>query len=430
MRVRDLFLVAAATLSLYSCVESNTKEGQKQGVKPQVFDYEEVDKGFDAERLVYIDSAMQYYVEAGMLPQAVTFVAKGGKVVHNKAYGYRDIESGVHCETGDIFRMASQTKAIAVVALMTLYEEGKFQLDEPIKRYIPAFENPQVLVSYDKKSGEMKTRPASRDITIRDLMTHTSGISYHGEHWQIKERAGVPQLMSMDSITLEDVMERLGKLPLAHDPGTAFTYSMNIEVLGRLAEVLSGKPVDVFIRERVLDPLGMDRTRFFITDQDSTNLVTLYTYPKGGPMQRVTNELYQYYPIRGAKSYFSTGAGLSGPIEDYAKFCQMILNGGTFNGKRILGRKTLTFMQENQVKNLRGDVGFGLAWDVFDEGFRYKSMISEGSMRWGGMFGTDYIIDPSEDLIILFYTNLEPNRTGVDFKGLMHQLTYQALSNE
>ena len=250
--------------------------------------------------------------------------------------------------------MASQTKAIAVVTLMTLWEEGYFQLDEPIKRYIPSFENPQVLTDYNAKTGKYKTRPAKRDITIRDLMTHTSGISYYGDHWVIKDNANVPQLVSKESYTLSEVVDRLGTLPLAHDPGEAFTYSMNIEVLGRLAEVLSGKDIRTLMHERVLEPLEMTQTDFYLTDEQAERLVTLYSYPKGGPLQESQHELFCSFPLSGAKTYYSTGAGLSGPIEDYAKFFQMILNGGTFNGKRVLGRTTLEYMQENQVGNLRG----------------------------------------------------------------------------
>ena len=259
------------------------------------------------------------------------------------------------------------------------------------------------------------------------MITHTSGISYYGDHWVIKEKANVPQLVSKEQYTLGEVVNRLGELPLAHDPGEAFTYSMNIEVLGHLAEILSGKDIRTLIHERILDPLGMENTDFYLNDEQAKKLVTLYSYPEGGPLRESEHELYKTFPISGSRSYYSTGAGLSGPIEDYARFCQMILNGGTFNGKRIIGKKTLDYMQVNQVDNLRGDVGFGLAWDVFGPEHKHKSIISEGSMRWGGMFGTDYVIDPSENMIILIYVNMEPNHTGKDFKGLMHQVTYQAL---
>lgn len=396
--------------------------------KPQVFTREaNITDAFDTTRLRYIDSAYTHFVNQGLLPNAVTFVAHRGRIVHHAAYGWRDKEKRIPCRTDDIFRIASQTKAIAVVALMTLWEEGRFQLDEPIKKYLPAFTSPHVLVNYDPATGHYSARPAATDITIRHLITHTSGISYQGVHWDIARRAGVPPLNSLDSITLAQMVDRLAILPLAHDPGAQFTYSMNIDVLGRLAEVLSGQPIDRFIDERILQPLGMHDTHFYLPENKEQRLVTLYGYDRDNGLAPSRDTLYQTFPYSGARMLMSTGAGLSGTIEDYARFCQMVLNGGTFNGKRIIGRKTLEMMQQNGVGDMRGEIGFGMAWDVFRPQYAHRTIVSQGAMRWGGMFGTDYIIDPQEDLIVLFYTNLYPNGTGIDFKSLMHNLTYQAL---
>ena len=421
--MKNIFQLLLVVLCLPACVPQPTTEKT-----PQQFLYDtDISDAFDTKRLSRIDSAFQHVVDAGLMPHAVTFVAHKGRVVHYKAYGWRDKEKNIPCHKDDIFRIASQTKAIAVVGLMTLFEEGRFQLDEPIKKYIPAFENPQVLVSYDKKNGQYTTRPAKCDITIRHLITHTSGISYNGVHWDIAQKAGVPPLNSLDSITLEEMVDRLAKLPLQHDPGEQFTYSMNIDVLGQLAEILSGQDVYTFLKERVLDPLGMYDTYFYLPDDKASRLVTLYEYPIGGPLRPSNNVLYQTYPVAGAKTLYCTGAGMSGTIEDYAKFCQMVLNGGEFNGHRILGRKTLEMMQQNGVGDLRGEIGFGMAWDVLRPENAHNTIVSESSMRWGGMFGTDYIIDPAEDLIVLMYVNLQPNQTGVNFKTLMHNVTYQAL---
>ena len=361
------------------------------------------------------------------MPQAVTLVIHKGNIIHYKAYGWRNIEKKIKCEKDDIFRIASQTKAISVCALMTLWEQGLFRLDDPIKKYIPAFENMQVLDSFDVTTRKYTTRPAKRDITIRDLMTHTSGICYNGVHWDIAIDSGVPPLNSLENITLEEVVNRIAKLPLAHDPGEKFTYSMNIEVLGRLAEILSGKPIDKFLKETIFDPLGMTDTYFYLPKEKKNRLVTLYTYPEGGPLQKSKHPIYQSYPIAGAKTYCSTGAGLSGTALDYAKFCQMVMNGGEFNNHRILGRKTIEMMMRNNVHDLRGEIGFGLAWDVFRPQYVYKTIVSEGASRWGGMFGTDYIIDPAEDLIVIMYTNFEVNGTGVNFKEMLHNTTYQTL---
>ena len=392
---REIILLCILFSTVYTSIYAQYPK--KDGFKPQNF-VEKIDSNdIIAERLCRIDTAFQRAVDQGILPQAVTLVIHKGNIIHYKAYGWRNIEKKIKCEKDDIFRIASQTKAISVCALMTLWEQGLFRLDDPIKKYIPAFENMQVLDSFDVTTRKYTTRPAKRDITIRDLMTHTSGICYNGVHWDIAIDSGVPPLNSLENITLEEVVNRIAKLPLAHDPGEKFTYSMNIEVLGRLAEILSGKPIDKFLKETIFDPLGMTDTYFYLPKEKKNRLVTLYTYPEGGPLQKSNHPIYQSFPIAGAKTYCSTGAGLSGTALDYAKFCQMVMNGGEFNNHRILGRKTI------------------------------EMMISEGASRWGGMFGTDYIIDPAEDLIVIMYTNFEVNGTGVNFKEMLHNTTYQTL---
>ena len=422
---REIILLCILFSTVYTSIYAQYPK--KDGFKPQNF-VEKIDSNdIIAERLCRIDTAFQRAVDQGILPQAVTLVIHKGNIIHDKAYGWRNIEKKIKCEKDDIFRIASQTKAISVCALMTLWEQGLFRLDDPIKKYIPAFENMQVLDSFDVTTRKYTTRPAKRDITIRDLMTHTSGICYNGVHWDIAIDSGVPPLNSLENITLEEVVNRIAKLPLAHDPGEKFTYSMNIEVLGRLAEILSGKPIDKFLKETIFDPLGMTDTYFYLPKEKKNRLVTLYTYPEGGPLQKSNHPIYQSFPIAGAKTYCSTGAGLSGTALDYAKFCQMVMNGGEFNNHRILGRKTIEMMMRNNVHDLRGEIGFGLAWDVFRPQYVYKTIVSEGASRWGGMFGTDYIIDPAEDLIVIMYTNFEVNGTGVNFKEMLHNTTYQTL---
>lgn len=387
----------------------------------------DVSDAFDMARLARIDSAVQRYVDNEYMPQCVTMVVHKGRVVYEKAFGWRDVERQIPCTTDDIFRMASQTKAISVVALMTLFEEGRFQLDEPIKKYIPEFANPVVLDTYDVKTGTYTTHPAVRDITIRHLITHTSGLCYDGCFMNICRQKGVYPLNTLDSVTLAENVHRMASMPLKHEPGEGFTYSMNIDVLGRLAEILSGQDFYTFIKERVLDPLDMTETSFYLPEERIDRLVTLYSWIHPNGLQRSTNELYQTYPYAGAQMLYAPGAGLCGPITDYAKFCQMVLNGGEFNNHRILGRKTLEMMQQNGVGNMRGEIGFGMAWDVFTPENAHNTIVSEGSMRWGGMFGTDYIIDPAENLILLMYVNNMPNQSGYNAKTLLHNVVYQAL---
>lgn len=399
--------------------------------KPQEFIYpQKVPATFDVARLARLDSALQKLVDNGTIPHAVTFVAHHGKVIHNKAFGWRNVEAKIPCEKDDYFRMASQTKAITAVAVMTLFEEGKILLDEPIKKYIPEFANPQVLVSFNQIDSSFTTRPAKSDITIRQLLSHTSGISYgagNSRKMYDKMRIPVSPLYTLENKKLGEVIKLLATCPLEHDPGEKFSYGMSVDVLGYLIEVVSGMPVDQYLRKRIFEPLRMNNTCFYMPKDKEKLLVTLYQKNGNAPLMPNPVTIYQTFPYSGAKTFFSTGAGLSGTVEDYARFCQMILNGGEFNGKRILGRKTVELMCRNQVNDLRGEIGFGLAFDDFRPEYVYKTIASEGSLRWGGMFGTDYIIDPKEDLILLFYINLQPNNTGTDFKVLFHNLVYQAL---
>ncbi len=398
---------------------------------PQQFSYKK-QNSFDTERLKRLDSVFTKLVEKGEIPHAVTFVAHKGRVIHNKAYGWRNIEKQIPCTTSDYFRMASQTKAITVVGLLTLLEEGKFQLDEPVKKYIPEFANPKVIESFNPADSTYTSRPAKTDITIRHLLTHTAGISYGNyQTRKIFDKAGVPNspMLSMGNISLAQAVKKLATCPLEHDPGEKFTYGMGVDVIGYLIEVISSQQIDVFLSERVFKPLGMQNTYFNIPANKVSSLVQLYQKNKDNPLELNINSngLYQYYPYRGEGKLMSTGAGLSGSIEDYARFCQLILNKGEFNGKRILSRKTVEMMVKNNVGNLRGEIGFGLAFDDFRAQYSFRSIASEGSLRWGGMFGTDYIIDPKEDLILLFYINLQPNNSGTDYKTLFHNLVYQAL---
>ncbi len=422
---KHLLIILSVVLSLSAQAAKNTA--------PQKFSYPgKVPATFDAGRLARIDTVFLGLVDKGLIPHAVTFVAHKGKVVHYKAYGYRDVEAGVPCRKDDIFRMASQTKAYTAVAVMMLFEEGKLLLDDPVKKYIPEFANPQVLVSVNPDDSSFTARPAKRDVTIRHLLTHTAGISYgNANSRKVYDKMGIPvsPLYSLENKTLADVIKVVANCPLEHDPGDKFTYGMATDVLGYLIEVVSGMPVDQFFRKRIFEPLGINSTWFYLPEKEQSRLVKLYEIGAQGPLKLNMREngIYQTFPYSGAKTFFTTGAGLSGTIENYARLCQMLLNEGEFNGKRLLGRKTVELMKKNAVGDLRGEIGFGLAFDDFRAQYSYRSIASEGSIRWGGMFGTDYLIDPQEELIVLFYINLQPNQSGTDLKVLFHNLVYQAL---
>lgn len=447
-KIITLFSILAALLACTNNKCNNNSNAENQTPQQLIYNAD-VSDAFYTDRLAVIDSAFQRYVDNGYMPHAVTMVVHNGRVVNLKAHGWRDMENQVPCQTDDIFRIASQSKAISVIAFMTLFEEGKVQLDEPVKKYIPEFSNPQVLVNYSIEGNQVTytTRPAKRDITIRHLLTHTSGICYDGVFDRILRQKGVVGHNTLDSVLLTDNVRKMALVPLKHDPGEDFTYAYNIDVIGAIAEIISGQDFYTFIKERVLDPCDMHDTYFHVPAEKQDRIVKLYSYRKNitdaeastlphgtsyegqarGGLKLSDSQLYQTFPYASAGTFFSPSAGLCGTIEDYAKFCQMILNGGTFNNHRIIGRKTLEMMQKNGVGTMRGEIGFGLAWDVFTPENAHNTIVSEGSMRWGGMFGSDYIIDPKENMIVLMYVNNMPNLSGYNAKTLMHNVTYQAL---
>ena len=372
---------------------------------PQQFTtkYAPESSGFDGKRLQRIDSLMAKYVREGVMPNAVSFVARNGRIVHHKAYGYRDIENNIPAKNTDIFRWASQTKAITTAVLLTLFEENKFLLDEPIERYLPMFANPQVYISGCVETGsDLVTRPARRSITARHLLTHTAGYSYDsfGEDLRVVNYA--------QPVTTKEVIERISRTPLMHDPGERYTYGFATDIAGYLAEVLSGKTLDVLMKERIFEPLGMNDTYFYLPEEQHDRLVKMYTSISNREPYAITLDteaVEQTYPLN-AIPFHGGGAGLCGPIEDYAKFCQMILNKGEFNNHRILGRKTVELMTVNHLLNIPGNSHFSFGYEIGTERDFNNNLRSVGSLSWGGLYGTSYLIDPTENMIYLFYTNV------------------------
>lgn len=390
-----------------------------------------VESGFSAERLARIDQLVNEHVDKKRVNGAVVLVARNGKIVYHKSFGYSDVENGVAMKKDDIFRIASQSKAITSLAVMMLFEEGKFLLDEPISRYIPEFKNPRVLVNLNWADTSYTTQPAKSEITIRQLLTHTSGIDYaaigNQEFKAIYAKAGIPSGIGTDNMVLADRMKKLGGLPLKHHPGEAYTYGLNMDVLGYLVEVLSGMSFDQFLRTRIFQPLGMNDTYFYLPKEKHSRLVPLYEV-KNGTLSKVASTAFDNininYPTLDGK-YFSGGAGLSSTTEDYAKFLQLFLNNGQYNGVRLLGRKTIELMLTNQTQppiNEQVGLGFGLE----TEKNNYQSLYSLGTFSWGGAFSTSYWADPKEKMVCLIYTNL----MGSPYRNMNEKvktLIYQAI---
>ncbi len=387
--------------------------------------------GMSSERLARIDRMCSEAIENGEVPGIVALVARNGKIVYHKAFGMADNQAGRKMQPDDIFRIASQTKAITSTAVMMLWEEGRFQLDDPISKFIPEFKYPQVLQTFRYSDTTYTTMPAVREITIRHLLTHTSGIGYgviDGDERMrmIYRKAGITDLFTTENITIGESVKKLARLPLHHNPGEKYTYSEGLDVLGYFIEVVSGKPFDVFLRERLFEPLGMNETWFYLPESKANRLVTVQR-PGKGKWEPFPVTFYDpAYPVKGAKKFFSGGAGLSSTAKDYATFLQMYLNGGELNGIRILSRTTVQSIMGNQTGNLWGGPGkyHGLAFGVVNPAGQDAGGIgSTGTFDWGGYFNTQYFADPQEQVIgvIMKQTQNASDQTGWKFRLLVGQ---------
>ncbi|MBC7744576.1 MAG: beta-lactamase family protein [Flavobacterium sp.] len=390
-------------------------------------------EGMSPERLARIDVVLNNAIKEKQIPGAVALIARNGKIVYYKAFGMADNESKRILKRDDIFRIASQTKAITSTAIMMLWEEGKFQLDDPISKYIPEFKNAHILDSLNEKDSTYTSKPTDKPITIRHLLTHTSGIGYgvidgDAKFKKIYKKAGIVDLYTTEPVTIEQNIKKLAKLPLHHKPGEKFTYSEGLDVLGYLVEIVSGKPLDQFFKERIFTPLGMDDTWFYLPESKFARLVSVQTKIDDKWIKFPVQSFYDPdYPIKGAKKFFSGGAGLSSTAKDYASFLQMYLNNGELNGVRLLSRTTVRIIMANQIGNLWGDSGayYGLAFGVLDQkGQDLGGRGSLGTFNWGGYFNTDYFADPKEKIIGILLKQTQEisnDETNWKFKQLVGQ---------
>ena len=404
-----VFFLGLAAFSLNSQTKSVTtspplSEGQPQEV------------GMSSERLAKIDAMLKANVEQNKVPGAVALIARNGKIVFHNAYGTAN-EKGDKLAKNSIFRIASQTKAITSTAVMMLWEEGKFKMEDPIAKYIPEFGEAQLLDTFNENDSTYTTKPAEDQITIRDLITHTSGLGYgviDGDERfkKIYAKAGVTDLFTTADITIEASVKKLAKLPLHHNPGEKFTYSEGLDVLGYFIEVVSGVPFDEFLRKRIFDPLGMNDTWFYLPNEKHGRLVAVQQQIDGKWKNYPITFYDTDYPKKGAKRFFSGGAGLSSTAKDYATFLQMYLNDGELNGTRILSRTTVRSIMGNQSGELFGGDAkdYGLAFGILtSRGQDLGGEGSEGTFEWGGYFNTQYFADPEENVIGILMKQTQGN---------------------
>ncbi|NTD99868.1 beta-lactamase family protein [Agrobacterium tumefaciens] len=382
------------------------------------------------KKIHQIDQLFKQYLDSGWIKGITANIAIDGKTVYNKAFGN---QVGRPFKTDDILRIASQTKAITSVAVMMLIEEGKFSLDDPISNYLPTFKNPQILDKFNPKDSTYTTRPAKNEITIRELLTHTSGLGYaqigSPEMQAIYAKADISAGFVDHKKLLKTDIDKLGKLPLSFEPGQKWQYSLGIDVLGRLVEVKSGLNLDQFFKQRIFIPLGMNDTYFALPKNKQPRLSSVYTEdPKTKTVipwvDGVVKGSSINYPIN-ENGYFAGGAGLVSTSKDYGTFLQMLLNGGEYKGKRILSKNSVALMTKNQIGNIPfGDNYFGLGFEVVSDKGSKKLGQTAGSYGWGGFFGSTYWVDPKKKMVAQIYVQQSPLSHGQlpnQFKALIYQ---------
>ncbi len=395
--------------------------------------------GFSSARLARLDSGMKDWVKNKWINGSVALIARKGKIVFYKAYGYNDLETKSPLDKTGIFRIASQTKAVTTVAAMMLWEEGKFSIDDPVSKFIPSFATQTVISTFQPKDTTYTTVPAKRPITIRDLLTQTSGLGYPAigtaEAKAIYAKNKISGGVGEKNPKLSDAMNRLGTLPLLFQPGEQWMYGLNTDLLGYLVEVWSGMTLEDFFTQRIFQPLGMKDTHFNLPQEKALRLVNFFQEGADGikKQDKVFGGLDMNFPLQ-KHTYFSGGGGLSSTIYDYAVFLQMLLNGGEYNGTRLLAHNTVRMMTMNQIGDLFVNLGtptenkFGFGFSIITEEGSRLSPSQAGTYAWGGAFSTSYWVDPKENMIVLLYRQMWGSHVA-DTDKAFRPLVYQAIND-
>ncbi len=392
------------SLFLAACAASNTE------APTRVATFDEVSPetvGLMQDSLDQILPLLSSAIDSQWISGAVVLVSRNGKVAYHTAIGYSDRAKQNAMSKDHIFRLASMTKPITSACIMQLYEQGKLDLEDPVSQYIPEYADVQVIDDFNKEDSSYTTRPPGRPITLHHLLTHTSGMPYGVFHPVAGATYGafdVNEGWTTEALVLEQNIAKMAARPLMHDPGEAFTYGTNIDVLGRVVEVVSGMPLDEYMRQNIFDPLGMDDTWFYLPEEKAGRLVDVWHTPGYEPGDDAISG--EDYPISGAKTLFMGGAGLSGTAHDYFLFCDAMRQGGARDGAKILKDETVELMTQNQIDTLQLSDGlrFGYGFAVWEETQEWQR--DPGSYHWGGYWGTSFWVDPAQDMIVVLQTNV------------------------
>lgn len=393
------------------------------------------------DKLALLDEYIDSYIEKGLIPGGTFYITHKGKVIYDKAKGYSNIETGVEYKRNDIFRLASMTKALTSVAIMQLYEKGLIGLDDPVSKYLPEFKNMTVLQDFDDETNTYTTIPAENVMTIRHLLTHTSGLYYgsfvDGIYKKAYRKAGIETLgIYTPDLTTLDMARLIAKAPLAHEPGQKWTYGLNMDVLGAIVEVVTKKKLSLIFLTEIFYPLGMINSHFYLPQAKYQMLIPLYTYNAEGKLI-VSPDPSSNFPIFLNKGHYAGGGGLSSTAVDYGRFLQALLNKGEFNGKRILNESSIDLMLTNQMTDLN-KVGMGMSQKpgenfclgsrLITEANEHTAPHSKGTFSWGGYFNTKWWVDPEKELVFVGLTNVLPFPSE-EFWPDMYDIIYSSLED-
>jgi CubicO group peptidase (beta-lactamase class C family) len=418
---KALLAVVAAASAAASGLDARAAQGLPTASPESV--------GMSSERLARIAPVMQRYIDAALVPGTVTAIMRKGKLVHLEVLGERDVDAGKPMTRDTIFRIASMTKPITSVALMMLWEEGHFQLRDPVAKFLPEFAEPLVSTTGDASGATGELVPAERPIQIRDMLTHTAGLANrylgNGDHYAEHMDSRAPDA------DLAAYVELLAELPLTYQPGTQWQYSVATDVVGRLVEVISGQPLDEFLEERIFDPLGMDDTRFFLDAEHAERLAAQY---RPGDDERIVLQDpggAESRWVTGPKTLFRGAGGLVSTVDDYLRYQQLMLGGGELDGVRLLAPGTVALMIDNHIGDMPvwlggPGMGFGLGYGVVVDRGAAATPLSEGAAYWGGAYCTISWFDPEQELVGVLMTQVRPY-THINIRQDFQVLTYQAI---
>jgi CubicO group peptidase (beta-lactamase class C family) len=391
--------------------------------------------GIDAERLSRLDAMLQNYIDDELVAGSVTLVLRDGQLIYSAAKGMRDVATGDAMQTDSIFRIASQTKAIVSTGIMLLHERGALQISDPLSRYLPEWADTKVAVANDGGSYELV--PLTRPVTLRDMLTHTSGIGYGGfastspadAAWQ---EAGISGwYFASNDEPIRETVRRMAALPQQAQPGTQWIYGYNVDILGAVIEEVSGRSLSDFLREEILEPLHMDDTQFYLDANEAERLAVVYQPAPGGgmePVPAIGSMQGQGEYASGPRVSYSGGAGLLSTAGDYARFLQMTLNGGELDGVRLLSPKTVELMTTDHLNGIpfQPGNGMGLGFSVLKDLGARGTLGSVGEYGWGGAYHSTYWVDPAERLVVVYLTQTLNAGALDDFNKLRSGI-YQAI---